>query len=228
MSQVMPRVLRGNLHTQSGKSLLPWLAGLAALIAGLVIASLVFRPPAPPQLSAGATRLEPPRALGEFALTDHHGAAFDPERLRGRWSFLFFGYTHCPDICPTTLTSLNAAARAIAALPKAPPVPQYVFVSIDPERDTPEQLGKFVPYFNRDFLGVTGTPAAIAEFTRQLSVMYLKVNGERPDGYLMDHSAAILLLDPQGRFHALFSPPFDPRAMADDYLRLTDYYEAIQ
>lgn len=220
--------MRINVHFQSGKSLLPWLAGLAALIAGVVLASLLLKPAAPPPLSAGVTRLEPPRALNGFALTDHHGTAFDPSRLRGRWTFMFFGYTHCPDICPTTLTSLNAAARAIDALPKAPPQPQYVFVSIDPERDTPEQLGKFVPYFNSAFLGVTGTPEAIAEFTRQLSVMYLKVDGDRPDGYLMDHSAAILLLDPQGRFHALFSPPFDPRAMADDYLHLTDYYEATQ
>lgn len=214
--------------TQSGNTLILWLAGAVALIAGVALASFLLRPPAPPQLSPGVTRLEPPRALGEFALTDHRGAVFNPERLRGQWTYMFFGYTHCPDICPTTLTSLNAAARAIAALPDAPPVPQYVFVSIDPERDTPEQLSKFVPYFNRDFLGVTGTSDAIAEFTRQLSVMYLKVNGERGDGYLMDHSAAILLLDPQGRFHALFSPPFDPRAMAEDYLHLTAYYEAIQ
>ena len=220
--------MRTDLHLPSGKVLLPWLAAIAALFAGIVAASLLLRPPAPPQLSDSVTRLEPPRHLGDFALTDHHGAAFDAQRLAGRWSFVFFGYTHCPDICPTTLTSLNVAARTIAALPDAPPTPQYVFVSIDPERDTPEQLGKFIPYFNREFLGVTGTPAAIADFTRQLSVMYLKVDGERPDGYLMDHSAAILLLDPQGRFHALFSPPFDPRAMADDYLRLTQYYEATQ
>jgi protein SCO1/2 len=220
--------MRENLPAQSGNTLLLLLAGLAALIAGAVLASLLLRPPAAPELSAGVTRLEPPRVLGDFGLTDHHGANFGPQRLRGQWTFMFFGYTHCPDICPTTLTSLNAAARAIAALPEPPPAPQYVFVSIDPERDTPEQLGKFVPYFNRDFLGVTGTPAAIAEFTRQLSVMYLKVNEERGEGYLMDHSAAILLLDPEGRFHALFSPPFDPRAMAEDYLRLTHYYEATR
>lgn len=220
--------MRKNLPAQSGNTLLLLLAGLAALIAGVALASLLLKPPAPPQLSAGVTRLEPPRVLGGFSLTDHHGANFDPERLRGHWTFMFFGYTHCPDICPTTLTSLNAAARAVAALPEPPPVPQYVFVSIDPERDTPEQLAKFVPYFNRDFLGVTGTPETISDFTRQLSVMYLKVNAERGEGYLMDHSASILLLDPEGRFHALFSPPFDPRAMAKDYQRLTHYYEATR
>ena len=220
--------MRTTPHSRSGRILLPLLVAAAALLGGVIAANLLWQAPAPPLLSDSVTRLEPPRALGDFVLTDHHGAVFDAQRLAGRWSFLFFGYTHCPDICPTTLTSLNVAARTIAALPDAPPAPQYVFVSIDPERDTPEQLGKFIPYFNREFLGVTGTPAAIADFTRQLSVMYLKVDGERPDGYLMDHSAAILLLDPQGRFHALFSPPFDPRAMAEDYLNLTQYYEATQ
>lgn len=220
--------MRKPLSAPFGTTLVLWLAGVVALLAGIAAASVLLRPPAPPELSAGVTRLEPPRELGDFSLTDHQGAAFTPERLRGRWTFIFFGYTHCPDICPTTLTTLNAAARAITALPAPPPAPDYVFVSIDPERDTPEQLAKFVPYFNRDFLGVTGAPAAIAAFTRQLSVMYLKVNSERGDGYLMDHSAAILLLDPQGRFHALFSPPFDARALAEDYLHLTQYYEATQ
>lgn len=223
--------MRKALQSHAGKSLPLWLAGLTALLAGVVAAGLLLRPPAPPPLSDGVTRLEPPRSLSAFTLTDQHGKPFDAQRLRDRWTFMFFGYTHCPDICPTTLTSLNAAARAIAALPDvdaSTPTPQYVFVSIDPERDTPERLAQFIPYFNREFIGVTGTAAALADFTRQLSVMYLKVEGDRPDGYLMDHSAAVLLLDPQGRFHALFSPPFEPRAMAQDYLHLTQYYEATQ
>ena len=96
---------------------------------------------------------------------------------------MFFGYTHCPDICPTTLTTLNAVARTIAALPNTPPTPQYVFVSIDPERDTPELLAKFVPYFNPDFIGVTGTPNAIDALTKQLSVLYLKVDAPDSAGY---------------------------------------------
>ncbi|MFP5505904.1 MAG: SCO family protein [Gammaproteobacteria bacterium] len=212
---------------QHGRTLPLILVGLAALIGGALLANTLLRPPPPPELSQGATQLQPPRALSDFALTDHTGAAFTLDRLRDRWTFMFFGYTHCPDICPTTMSTLNAVAKQIGGA-DGTAVPQYVFVSIDPERDTPEQLARFVPYFNPDFLGVTGDPAAINALTRQLSVLYLKVEPDRPDGYLMDHSAAILLLDPEGRFHALMSPPFDPAGMAQDFQKLADHYEATR
>lgn len=210
-----------------GKGLILWLVAVAALLGGILLANRLLSPAAPPELSAGTTRLDPPRVLQTFELTDHTNTPFDLDRLRGHWSFLFFGYTHCPDICPTTLTTLNAVARKIAASPEVP-TPQYIFVSIDPERDTPEQLAKFVPYFNPSFLGVTGTKSAIDALTKQLSVVYIKVESERPDGYLMDHSAALLLIDPLGRLHALMSPPFDPAAMAQDFQKLTRYYEDSQ
>lgn len=212
---------------QHGRTLPLILVGLAALIGGALLANTLLRPPPPPTLSQGTTQLQPPRGLSDFALTDHTGAAFTLDRLRDRWTFMFFGYTHCPDICPTTMSTLNAVAKQIEGAGSAV-VPQYVFVSIDPERDTPEQLARFVPYFNPDFLGVTGDPAAINALTRQLSVLYLKVEPDRPDGYLMDHSAAILLLDPEGRFHALMSPPFDPAGMAQDFQKLADHYEATR
>jgi protein SCO1/2 len=209
---------------QRGRSLAPILLAVAALVTGVLLAAFLRQPPPPPALSQGTTQLQPPRPLGDFVLTDHTGNAFTLERLRGRWTFMFFGYTHCPDICPTTMSTLNAVARAIAGNPDTT-TPQYVFVSIDPERDTPEQLARFVPYFNPSFLGVTGEPAAINALTRQLSVLYLKVEPERSEGYLMDHSAAILLLDPEGRFHALMSPPFVPAGMAQDFQKLADYFE---
>lgn len=211
-----------------GKGLILWLVAVAALVGGILLANLLLHPPAPPELSQGTTRLEPPRSLRAFELTDHKGAAFNLDRLHGRWSFLFFGYTHCPDICPTTLSTLNAVARDIAALPSSPPTPQYVFISIDPERDTPEQLAKFVPYFNPSFIGATGTKSAIDALTNQLSVVYLKVETDNPGSYMMDHSAALLLIDPRGRLHALMSPPFDPIGMAQDFQKLTQYYEATQ
>lgn len=212
----------------NGKALSLWLVALTALIAGTLLASLLREPPDPPELSQGTTRLEPPRVLQPFALTDHQGTAFALERLRGHWTYIFFGYTHCPDVCPTTLSSLNQVARNINALPGSAPRPQYVFVSIDPERDTPEQLAKFVPYFNPDFVGVTGTPEAIDAVTRQLSVAYLKVEADRSDGYLMDHTAAVLLIDPQARLHALMSPPFDPAGLAQDFEKIRLHYEATQ
>lgn len=217
-----------HIHSKSsghGKGLPLWLVAIAALIGGIFTANYMLVPPAAPTLSQSTTQLVPPRELNAFELTDHHRTVFDLERLRGHWSFLFFGYTHCPDICPTTLSTLNAVAHNIAALPNTPTAPQFIFISIDPARDTPEQLAKFVPFFNPLFLGVTGTQAAIDALTKQLSVVYFKVEAERPDGYLMDHSAALLLIDPQGRLHALMSPPFDPASMARDFQKLTQYYE---
>ncbi len=206
-----------------------WLIGLTALVAGALLAqSLFYTTPAEPTMSSSTTRLEPARVLKAFSLIDHRQTPFGLTQLKGRWTFMFFGYTHCPDICPTTLTTLNAVARKIAALPNTPPTPQYVFVSIDPERDTPELLAKFVPYFNPDFIGVTGTPDAVDALTKQLSVLYLKVDVADSEGYLMDHSAALLLIDPAGRLHALMSPPFETTQMADDFQKLTQYYEAMQ
>lgn len=205
------------------------LLGLALIVAGALLAQRVFYSPPPvPELSPSTTRLEPPRALRDFAALDHRSRAFTLAQLRDHWTFMFFGYTHCPDICPTTMSTLNALARKIAAAPNMAPTPQYVFVSIDPERDTPEQLAKFVPYFNPDFIGVTGTAAAIDALTKQLSVLYLKVDTQSPGGYLMDHSAALLLIDPRGRLHALMSPPFDTTLMAQDFQKLTHYFEATQ
>ncbi len=218
-------------HTRNtGFSLPALLLGLISLVAGAWLAqTLLNREPPAPSLSASTTRLEPARVIKDFDLLDHRQQPFTLAQLQGRWTFMFFGYTHCPDICPTTLTTLNDVARKIAALPDTA-VPQYAFVTIDPERDTTELLAKYVPYFNPDFLGVTGTPAAIDALTKQLSVLYLKMEPQKANdtGYLMDHSAAILLLDPQGRLHALMSPPFDTAQMAADYSKLTQYYEATQ
>ena len=125
----------------------------------------------------------------------------------GRWSFIFFGYTHCPDVCPTTLSVLNSVARKLEGRKDQV---QFVFISIDPERDTPEKLGQFVSYFNGTFIGATGTDDAINALTRQLGVIYARVEeNSGTDNYLMDHSASVLLFDPAGRFHAVFTPPLD-------------------
>lgn len=215
---------------QSGTSTAPWLLGLVALIAGALVSQYLFNSaPPPPSLSSSTTQLQPPRVLRDFALVDHQQRPFTLAQLQGRWTFMFFGYTHCPDICPTTLTTLSAVARNIAALPNPPTTPQFAFVSIDPERDTPELLAKYVPYFNPDFIGVTGSSDAIAAITKQLSVLYLKIDAPADvQNYLMDHSAALLLIDPQGRLHALMSPPFDTAQMAQDFQKLSHHYEATE
>jgi protein SCO1/2 len=118
---------------------------------------------------------------------------------------------------------LNSVARKLEGLENRP---RFVFISIDPERDTPEKLGQFVSYFNGTFIGATGTDDAINALTRQLGVIYARVE-EKPgtDNYLMDHSASVLLFDPAGRFHAVFTPPLDATEIASDFISISDSYE---
>lgn len=188
-----------------------------ALGGGMMAASLLLKPAADfSELSA--TVFQQPRALQPFELLDHHGAAFTNASLAGHWSFLFFGYTHCPDVCPTTLSVLNSVAARLAGTDD--PV-RFVFVTVDPERDTPEVLARYVTYFNGEFIGVTGERAAIDELTRQVGVMHMRVAGEADAAsYLVDHTASVLLFNPDGRFQGLFSPPLDADTMAEEFLTI--------
>lgn len=202
----------------SGRLLLaPALAALAAgLWLGLAQAPATVDPPA----TRIATIIDPPRPIAPFALTRPDGDSFTAADLRGRWTLLTFGYASCPDVCPTTLALLDGVSRALPA-----PAPRVTFVSVDPERDTPRRLGAFVAAFNPGFLGVTGDSAAIAGLAGQLGIPYARV--ELPGsalGYVMDHSAAVLLVDPDGRLSALFTPPLEPTAMAEDIRRLERRY----
>lgn len=192
------------------------MAAIIAVIAvgaGIQVARTLLEPPVPVE-TASATRFPVARALQPFALVDHRGARFDNQALQGHWTFLFFGYTHCPDVCPTTLSVLNSVAQRLADTPAAV---QFAFVSVDPVRDTPEQLARFVKYFNGDFIGVTGEPDAIEQLTRQLGVVFMQVgNATNPDSYLVDHTASVFLIDPDGRYHAVFTPPLDAAVISAD------------
>jgi protein SCO1/2 len=181
-----------------------------------------------PKLSGiHGTVLGEPRDVQPFTLIDHTGKHFDNRSLQGRWSFVFFGYTHCPDVCPTTLSVLNSVAHKLEGLENQV---QFVFISIDPERDTPGNLGQFVSSFNSTFIGATGTDETINALTRQLGVIYTRVtetsgsDDSGKDNYLMDHSASVLLFDPAGRFHAVFTPPLDATDMAIDFKLISEAY----
>lgn len=166
-----------------------------------------------------------PKVVGPFQLTDHRGAPFDLARLEGRWTLLFFGYTHCPDVCPSTLAVLKQTyARIQAAAPQATP-PQVAFVSVDPARDTTERLASFVTHFDADFLGVTGPDPALGALARQFGIVYVRAEPDARGNYAVDHTAAILLTDPQGRLVGLFSLPHDPAAIADQYGAIRRFLE---
>lgn len=183
--------------------------------------------PESPQLQQ-ATLLPSAKPIADFNLTNDKGGAFTLADLKGHWSFAFFGYTHCPDVCPTSLAMLAQVMRKLKDSDALDELPRGLFVSVDPQRDTPDRLGAFVHYFDPDFIGVTGDPEQIMTLTRQLGILYLKTPGDSDTDYLIDHSAAIVLFDPKGKFHALFNVPHDAGKIASDFIKIKDYYEATQ
>lgn len=197
---------------------------LAGVLAGALAAYLVRDRQASAPTPEHATLYAELRPLPAFSLVDQAGAPFGPERLRGRWTFLFFGFVNCPDVCPTTLAILAGVRARIAGddpqygLPGK--VPQVVLVSVDPARDTPPVLARYVAHFDPSFIGVTGSAADIESLTRALGVaVFVGIPG--PDGsYAVDHTAAIFLVDPEGRVAALFNTPHDAGVIARDYRRI--------
>lgn len=153
----------------------------------------------------GARLLETPRKFSEFELTDHNGKVFGSEQLKGKWSLLFFGFTHCPDICPTTMAT---SAKMYAALDEDEKEQlQIVLVSLDHERDTPEKLAQYVPYFNPDFVGATGNQYVLLKLATELNVAFSKVELENGD-YTIDHSGNMILINPYGHYHGFLKSPF--------------------
>ena len=192
-----------------------------AIGAGIWAARLLLDQAVPPDPLA-ATRFPAARAVQPFSLVDHTGKTFDNAALTGHWSFVFFGYTHCPDVCPTTMAVLNSVSQRLQDTGERV---RFVMVTVDPERDTPEKLGKFVTYFNGDFLGVTGSTEALEQLTGQMGIMFMRVNeAENPAGYLVDHTASVFLFDPDGHYHAVFSPPLTADNIASDFRMMARTY----
>lgn len=172
-----------------------------ALSAGIFLATRLQTPAA----LHSAFVLPAPAPLTEFSLVDQAGNTITGDSFRDHWNLLFFGFTHCPDICPATLQVLAAARSQLAAAGQAP-LPRIVLVSVDPERDTPELMGKYVDYFGDGNLGITGSIDELKKLTSGLGIYFEKQPGQGDD-YAVDHSAAVLLINPDGDFHALFSSP---------------------
>jgi protein SCO1/2 len=204
---------------------LPLVLIIPALLGALLLTACSA--PEPPELKH-ATLLPSPKPIADFQLTDQTGRPFSLDNLKGRWTLAFFGYTHCPDVCPTSMAMLAQVQRQLEQDPGAAELPQVVFFSVDPERDTPELLASFVAYFGDSFIGVTGDPDEILRLTRQLGIIYGKTGGSGADDYLVDHSAAIILFDPTGRFRALFNVPHKPEYIVADLQAIKQYYEATQ
>jgi protein SCO1 len=148
----------------------------------------------------------------DFTLTDHTGKTRTLADFRGKVVVVFFGYTRCPDVCPTTLADLKVAREQLGEDGKRV---QVLFVTVDPERDTRELLANYVPAFDPSFLGLYGDPAAIARVAKEFKVFYQKAPGKTPDSYTVDHTAGSYVFDPQGRLRLLVRPGNVPNLVAD-------------
>lgn len=210
------------------QTLLVLLAALAAGL-GLWAAQVYFgdgrgAAPAAPAVdpaSLKAVRLFPgPRALPAFSLQESDGSALTPDELAGRWTLVFLGFTHCPDVCPTTLTDLAQAQKAWESLPESRR-PRVLFVSVDPGRDSPAQAGDYARYFHPATLAATAQEPALQDFASGLGMVYMKVPVEGGD-YTMDHSNAVVVIDPMGRQAGLIRPPLVPADIAADLALLAE------
>jgi len=140
---------------------------------------------------------------GDFSLVDHTGKPVSDEEFRGRWLLTFFGFTHCPDVCPTTL---NQVALIMDELRATADQVQPLFFTVDPERDTPKAMAEYVSVFHPRIIGLTGTPEQVKQAARNYRIYFAKVAQEgAPDGYTMDHSAYLYLMNPEGEFETVFS-----------------------
>ena len=202
-----------------------WTIAGVLLFMTIVVASFIHRVGEPRIMSLAETRanglflFDTPRDVGDFSLTDHRGLSFTRDDLRGRWTLIFFGFTHCPDICPTTMAELAELKSQLADTEASDA--RVVMVSVDPARDTPDRLAQYVPYFHPDFIGVTGEFADILSVAQRLNAPFRKVS-EPDGGYQMEHSANVMLMNPRGDYHGFFRAPLDIPKMRVT-LRSTQY-----
>ncbi len=194
--------------------------GLVAFMA-LLLGLLVHRVLSPTMLTPeqlnenGLFVYELPRRFSSFSLIDQDGQPFTQEWFKGKWSFVFFGYTYCPDICPVTMATLRQFQQQLRDVDEeAAAATQVAFISVDPQRDTPEKLKQYVSYFGEDYVGATGEYIDVFNFARQVNIAF----GYQPQGddgsYLVNHSGEVILINPEGHFHGFFKTPQDPGKMA--------------
>lgn len=189
--------------TEPRKRVKLWLA-IGGLLFGLILGAVLL-------LATGVWRLRPPQLHGfvmqsphpvaNFTLMGAEGKAISLRDFRGQVVLLYFGYTYCPDVCPATLVELK---QAVQALDKDAAEVQMIMVSVDPERDTPESLQEYVSYFHPSFIGLTGTESEVLAAATPLGVFFEKSEGTAATGYLIDHTATVLLIDKKGYLRLVY------------------------
>ena len=189
-------------------SMMPIAVTVAFLILWLPTESLVRQPH-----EFSGFLLESPIVKGKFTLQDHTGAPVAFSDFEGKVTLIYYGYTYCPDVCPSTLSEMSQMMEELGR--RADEV-QVIMVSVDPERDTPEKLNEYVTYFHPDFIGLTGTEEQLVAATAPYGIFYEKHDGSEASGYLIDHSAGVLLFDEKGYLKLMFPYAVRGEDMAED------------
>lgn len=168
----------------------------------------------------------PPPAIEHLRLIDSNGAPADETLLNEHWTLVFFGYTHCPDICPTTMATLKLVREQLDGHPAFERKGQVLFISVDAARDTPEVLRAYAGYFNPEFLAAAVPGEELYRLTEQFGVQVTKSSGDADDAYYYDHPGYILLVDPDNRIAGVFTPPLDPTDIAQQVRVIVDWGES--
>ena len=212
----------------SQKLILPISIGAISLIFGLWLSQEILMNDndtrAPKDLDA--TVLPHARPLIGFQLVDQNNETFSPLQLKGQWSFLFFGFTNCPDVCPTTLKVMQAMWKTLPTKMGDKGHPKLYFVSVDPDRDKPETLKQYVRFFNPEFKAATGKLDEIDKLTNQIGILYGydEKEGKDDQEYTVNHSAQLILVDPKGRMRAVISPPHITETIAANFQTIRTFY----
>lgn len=172
----------------------------------------------PKQIKIDGVVLNKPRVISDFNLTADNGNTFTHEDLTKHWSLVFFGFTSCGYVCPTTLSALNKMYGQLRAQLPAPLLPKVVMVSVDPDRDSVPRMHEYMQGFNPNFVGVRGSLQQTQILAQQMSVVFSKSDSGNSDNYMVNHSAEIMLIDPNGNLRAFLSYPHDATQMAQDYI----------
>jgi len=168
-----------------------------------------------------------PKKLTNFSIKDQKNQTFGLQQLKGKWTFMFFGYTHCPDVCPTALAMMRNIAKVLDHDPRKIKS-QFVFVSIDPQRDNLASIGSFVEYFNPDFIGLTGKPLQLKDLLKQLDVKTSRIKGDAAMNYLVSHTSSIMLIDPEVRLLAKYEPPHERASILKKFYKSYYQYQQVQ
>ena len=196
-------------------------AALLVVLFGAVVGGMVWFASAPTVVpleeieGLGVNALPAPRAIADFELVHHTGRSFTRHDLEGRWSFLFFGYASCPDICPITMSIMGQAEQLLEG-----DAFQGVLVSVDPRRDSIDVIAEYVGAFSASFVGVTGQTTDIETFAHNLGIGFRVPDESLPADYLVEHSPYIVIVDPSARHFGYIKPPFDPNKLALTYRSL--------